>query len=498
MKEKILRKAIAMFVALTMILSCVPYTGVKAAGEGTYIRVSAEETDIATTSEAIAGRGVTLEATLETDYDEMELLFTWITYDEKGKEEIVDSGNIYNVGNVITCDIYKSGEYICRVETSNGDGAKGEVKFKVDIDNNLKIKGEKEAYYNITVPYGEIFVLEADVSATDSQYFEYEWYDNNDELVSSLDFCDTEPVTGWQYYKLKVTDFYGNNAYAYYSVCPDINLEYQDKHIVQAGDNVTLKVTPSMPNAPADIVYDYFWYTNDSELGEEMGSVIEQTEGNSLTLKNVKKDTRVLCQVTAIDSSENWPIAEKQAVFLIDVNQEQEPGESVNDNNSNQTPPSSNSTNSDKNMVNEGNATRTEIPSTNTSVSVGGATYKIDTDSTVTYAKGNNKNSVSIPATIKVNGKTMKVTSVAANAFKNNKKLTSVVIGKNINSIGKKAFFGCKKLKKVTIKSKNLKTVGKAAFRKAGTKKLVVKVPAKMKKAYTKLLKKGNLKAVIR
>ena len=57
-------------------------------------------------------------------------------------------------------------------------------------------------------------------------------------------------------------------------------------------------------------------------------------------------------------------------------------------------------------------------------------------------------------------GTTYKVTSIAANAFKNNKKISKVVIGNNIVSIGKNAFAGCKKLTSVTL-GKNVKTIRK-------------------------------------
>ena len=157
------------------------------------------------------------------------------------------------------------------------------------------------------------------------------------------------------------------------------------------------------------------------------------------------------------------------------------------------------------------------------------------------------KASVRIPDTIKVNGITCKVTGISANAFKNNKSLKSVTIGRNVTVIGTNAFYGCKKLSKVsggngivkigyrafancsslskitipgsvrsigkqafcnckklrsiTIMTSTLsgKTVGSKAF--AGTyKKPTVKVPAKQLKAYKKLLKARGMssKAVYR
>ena len=67
-----------------------------------------------------------------------------------------------------------------------------------------------------------------------------------------------------------------------------------------------------------------------------------------------------------------------------------------------------------------------------------------------------NARAVTVPATVKKKGYTFKVTSIAKKAFYNNKKLTKVVIGKNVTSIAKKAFYKNKKLKTVVIKSKKL------------------------------------------
>ena len=98
---------------------------------------------------------------------------------------------------------------------------------------------------------------------------------------------------------------------------------------------------------------------------------------------------------------------------------------------------------------------------------------------------------VKVAGVIKVNGVSYKVTSVGKKAFAN-KKIKSVFIGKNVKVIKAKAFFGNKKLKKVTIKSKVLKKVLKKAFFAKRKKKLVVKVPSKLKKKYSKVIKKSK------
>ncbi|MGN0155429.1 MAG: leucine-rich repeat domain-containing protein [Lachnospiraceae bacterium] len=149
----------------------------------------------------------------------------------------------------------------------------------------------------------------------------------------------------------------------------------------------------------------------------------------------------------------------------------------------------------------------------------GTATYKVTTSDltkgTVAYVAPTNKNAttVSVPATATIDGITYKVTSIADNAFANNKKLTKVTIGSNVTTIsdkafykctaltkitipskvkkiGKQAFYGCKKLKSITIKTTKLtsKNVGSSAF-KGIYAKATIKVPKSKLTSYKTLLK---------
>lgn len=120
---------------------------------------------------------------------------------------------------------------------------------------------------------------------------------------------------------------------------------------------------------------------------------------------------------------------------------------------------------------------------------------KTGKNGTVEYQKPlSQKATVTIPKTIRADGKTYKVTSIAAGAFKNSKKLTKVVIGSNVTKIGKNAFYGCKNLKNIVINTKNLKktTVGAKAF-KGTPAKAVVKVPKSKLKTYKKILQAKGL-----
>lgn len=109
-----------------------------------------------------------------------------------------------------------------------------------------------------------------------------------------------------------------------------------------------------------------------------------------------------------------------------------------------------------------------------------------------TYSRSDKKfASLTIADTVVIGDVRFKITSVSANAFSRYTMLTSVVIGKNVTSIGSNAFVSCKNLKKMTIKSAKLKSVGAKAF--SGTySKITFAVPRNKATAYKKLIKNGS------
>ena len=100
-------------------------------------------------------------------------------------------------------------------------------------------------------------------------------------------------------------------------------------------------------------------------------------------------------------------------------------------------------------------------------VTVGDGSYQVTStkEQTVTWVAPANDSttSVTVPETVTVSGKKYKVTKIADNAFKNNKKIKKVKVSKNITEIGKNAFKGCKNLKTVNV-GKNVKVIGNSAF----------------------------------
>ena len=131
-------------------------------------------------------------------------------------------------------------------------------------------------------------------------------------------------------------------------------------------------------------------------------------------------------------------------------------------------------------------------PKAGTSYTISGNEYKVSKPGAEVILVKTSKTTknVTVPAQIYAQGITYKVTSIGAKAFNNNKKLTKVTIGTNIVKINSNAFFNCKNLKTVTIKSVRLtkKAANKKAFKNAH-KKLVIRVPKKVKKIYKKIFK---------
>ena len=109
----------------------------------------------------------------------------------------------------------------------------------------------------------------------------------------------------------------------------------------------------------------------------------------------------------------------------------------------------------------------------------------------VSIPSNSKKTTITVPSTIKISGKTFRVSSIGSKAFRKNTYVKKVVLGKYITNIGQESFYGCKQLKTIEIKSTNLKSVGKNAVAKI-YKKACIKVPSSKVKTYKKLLKKST------
>lgn len=116
-----------------------------------------------------------------------------------------------------------------------------------------------------------------------------------------------------------------------------------------------------------------------------------------------------------------------------------------------------------------------------------GGFYASDSFRFIVYGKTNSRETTPA-APVTIGGKTSKVSATGSQAFKNSRKITSIVIGKNITTIGISAFRNCKKPGNITVKADNLKKAGKNALK--GIRSTAkIKVPAKKRAAYEKLFR---------
>ncbi len=163
--------------------------------------------------------------------------------------------------------------------------------------------------------------------------------------------------------------------------------------------------------------------------------------------------------------------------------------------------PGQDTQNPGQNTQTPGQNTQTPNQEVKTTVTLGNIQYKILNASkkTAVAVKGTNKakaTSLTIRATVKINGVNYKVVEIKQNAFKSFKKLTKVTIGKNVAKIGKNAFYNCKKLKSVIVKGTKLSSIQTKAFRKTASKMTVTvpkKLSAKQRTALINKMKKAGI-----
>lgn len=169
---------------------------------------------------------------------------------------------------------------------------------------------------------------------------------------------------------------------------------------------------------------------------------------------------------------------------------------------------------SDTNVGNVDIGVQSPILKKDDTFTLGKLKYKVLTSKTAAFIGLNNKTikTLTIPEQVKVGSQTFKITEIQKKACYNNKTLTAIVVGDNVTAIKASAFAGCTKvrsislgtsvktigektfardtkLKKITIKGKKLKSIGKNSF--SGVPKTIeIRAPKSKIKAYTKMINK--------
>ena len=103
-----------------------------------------------------------------------------------------------------------------------------------------------------------------------------------------------------------------------------------------------------------------------------------------------------------------------------------------------------------------------------TEITVDGAVYKLD-DQTGTaklteLTSKRDRKSLTVPATVSANGRQYKVTMICHDVCANMQSLKEVTIGKYVETIAKRAFWQCPKLKAINFQGKKLTEIDDKAF----------------------------------
>lgn len=264
-------------------------------------------------------------------------------------------------------------------------------------------------------------------------------------------------------------------------------------------DASNIKVVAEQKDDQASLAMNQFAsYTNGLRdvtltLTAQNGTSISKTTAydanGSISLDTLDKTKDYTLRVTGTDKTNS-----KQVTFASELTKEITPDpipdpEPKPDPTPDPTPTPTPDKPTDNQPSNPGTSDTTKGLKKGDIVAVGKYSYQITNTAKKTAAfaglADENVKKVSIAASVKINNTAYRITSVKANALKGKKKITSVTIGKNVATIGAKAFSGCKNLKKITVKTTTLKKVGKQAF-KGIHKKAAVKVPRNKKTAYKK------------
>lgn len=264
-------------------------------------------------------------------------------------------------------------------------------------------------------------------------------------------------------------------------------------------DASNIKVVAEQKDDQASLAMNQFAsYTNGLRdvtltLTAQNGTSISKTTAydanGSVSLDTLDKTKDYTLRVTGTDKTNS-----KQVTFVSELTKEITPDPIPDpkpkpDPTPDPTPTPTPDKPTDNQPSNPGTSDTTKVLKKGDIVAVGKYSYQITNTAKKTAAFAGlvdeNVKKVSIAASVKINNTAYRITSVKANALKGKKKITSVTIGKNVATIGAKAFSGCKNLKKITVKTTTLKKVGKQAF-KGIHKKAAVKVPRNKKTAYKK------------
>ncbi|SDL27023.1 Leucine rich repeat-containing protein [Sarcina sp. DSM 11001] len=242
-----------------------------------------------------AGKPAELRVTVSA-VDESELSFQW--YDPEGKAIEGATDLSYTAAAV-------NGNYRCEVRDQYG--SRRVVEFYVQVDNNLQayVEGKDISEADLLLAPGETSELRVTVSANDESDLSCQWYDEQDRAIEGATGTSytIEPVTRQTQYEFRVSDRYGNIAYARFYVQIENHLRaYADGtedteayRYVTSGESAKLQVNVSADDKD-HLRYQWFKIIPDA-WGKLEYYTINGATGASYTVNSVTGFTRYYCRV---------------------------------------------------------------------------------------------------------------------------------------------------------------------------------------------------------
>lgn len=352
--------------------------------------------------------------------------------------------------DVIIVDNQESDIYI--IDRGN-DGTIDEIyELEKKTDNKLVLlQSLKLSSESLELEEGESYKLSCSIEPLNATNNHVLWYSLDNDIATVSDDGEIEA------HKLGKTDVYCVST----SVDEDGNLLMKKCTIIVKGAQSTeepSKTALPIPSAPSMVTpKPSVTSTPNPEQTSTSTPSVDASSQPNLTPTQQPNETSPIPSTPATVQPSMDPIVQPSATVAPSQNTTVKTAPK---------PKISNRNNSDKNS----SAKKKRIAMKgNTFVgSHGTALYKIiDTGkrNTVSYIRNLKKSreNVKIPSSIKYKGVNYKVTSIGKRAFYQNKKLKKIIFGKNIIQIGKKAFYRCNSLKVIKL-NKKLSEIRDSAF----------------------------------
>lgn len=384
----------------------------------------------------------------------------------------------------------------------------GEEAF-IGCPDNMTVCVEQESYAEKWAQEND-YALEVDLSSekckvrtlsNDTSNPTVTYIGTTDESAITIKVPDAVTINGVVYKVVGIADhaFSGNKNIT------KVNI---GKNVASIGEKA-FSDCPSLeevvlPEALETVSPDVFEGTAEADSEKELKiTVSEGTE--DVSKAGIENITNIQYVTIYVPEGSKTEIYLKQFDYLVIITYP--PTQSSNENKENEEIPKTTE------QVTEAPKEQPEIGKKYT---VNNLTYKVTSSKYVTFVGTSKKSlkTLTIPAKVTILGQSLEVTAIEKRAMKKCSKLTTVVIGSNVKTIGDEAFMNCSHLKKITI-GKNVKTIGKKAFygdknvtritfkgaklSKVGKKalskipkKVKIKAPKKVEKKYEKILNRAR------